>query len=83
MVDAETRAGVFDFRKSSVAGPRTEAAITRMVAIFERVGVPIAVVASGSATQRLQISRVLASAAPTLGQMLLSMKHLDRWCSER
>lgn len=73
---ALARAGtpmVFDLSDAPpVAGPKSTAAIGRMLAAYQAAGVTIVLVAGDNATQRLQLRRLVEEHAPTQGQIATS-----------
>jgi hypothetical protein len=72
---------VFDVRRGpKVFGPQTRTVLERLLALSSARKVPVAVIASDSATQVLQF-RSLCAAAPTMNQVFADEPGAIRWLS--
>lgn len=76
----DVRGTIFDIQGAPpVAGPRTLAALTRMLGEHERVGKRIAVQIGPSPSQRLQMTRVARDAAARVGRIVSSTNEAMAW----
>jgi hypothetical protein len=70
LAEGPARAMIFDLRDAPpVTGPKTQEALGRMLAPFERAGRPVAVLVGDHAIQKLQMQRLVETAAPTQGRV--------------
>ena len=78
------RALIFDLRDAPpVTGPKTQEAIGLMISTFERVRRRVAIVSGPSATQRLQLPRIVDAAAPRSGRVFASADDARAWLVAR
>jgi hypothetical protein len=62
-----------------VAGPSTQASLGEMLAAWERVNRPVAVVAGGNQIQLLQLRRLVTSHAPRCGTVFTDLSAARAW----
>ncbi len=78
------RALIFDLREAPpVTGPKTQEAIGRMVSAFERARRRVALVSGPSATQRLQLQRIVDASAPISGRVFVTPEDARAWIASR
>lgn len=62
-----------------VAGPSTQASLGQMLAAWERVRRPVAVIAGANHVQLLQLRRLVASHAPRCGAVFTELSAARTW----
>lgn len=78
------RAMIFDLREAPpVTGPKTQEALGLMIAAFERARRRVAIVAGASATQRMQLQRIVDGSAPRSGRVFASLEDAQAWAVRR
>jgi hypothetical protein len=78
------RAMIFDLRDAPYAnGPRTQAAIGRMLGAFEAARRPIALVVGTSHVQVLQLGRLAREYAPTQARAFAEPAEAESWANRR
>jgi hypothetical protein len=74
------RAMILDLRDAPVAnGPRTQAAIARMLRGFEAAGRPMALLFGNSQVQLLQLRRLAREHAPTQARAFAELAEAESW----
>jgi hypothetical protein len=75
---------LFDLSEApAVTGPKTQAALSTMMATWESARRAIAVVSGPNSVQQLQLRRLLSTSAPDYGALFTSVDEASAWLDSR